>query len=81
MRRHHEERRRLLTRGERVFVWAYMLLSAVTLAGIPLVVFGRHGVRTAGIALLIVALLLMAIPISPFLRTRVRRRENQQKQA
>lgn len=79
MKRHREERRTLLTRGERVFVRGYMLLGIVALAGIPLVVYGRHGLRTAGIVLLLVALLIMAIPISPFLRARVRRREGQQR--
>jgi Zn-dependent protease with chaperone function len=45
------------------------------LGGVALLVWGKGAGRGVGIALLIVALLVVAIPISPFLRARIRRRE------
>lgn len=76
LRRGREERRRLLTRGERGFAWSVAVTpSLLVLGGIALLVWGKSAGHGVGIALLIVALLLMAVPISPFLRARVRRRE------
>lgn len=74
LRQGREERRRLLTRGERVFAWSYtMLVSLLAPAGVVLLVFDNGAARGVGIALLVLALLGMAVPISPFLRARVRR--------
>jgi Zn-dependent protease with chaperone function len=76
LKRGREERRRLLTRGERAFAWSLAVTpSLLVLGGITLLMWGRGAEHGVGIALLIVALLLMAVPISPFLRARVRRRE------
>lgn len=72
LRQGREERRRLLTRGERVFAWSYtMLVSLLAPAGV--VLLDNGAARGVGIALLVLALLGMAVPISPFLRARVRR--------
>jgi hypothetical protein len=76
MKRHREERRRLLTRGERAFLWGYTLLSSLLApAAVVLLLFGGGSVRIVGIVLLLVALLVMAVPISPFMRARVHRRD------
>ncbi len=75
LKQRREERRRLLTKGERAFAWSFVVApSLLVLGGIALLV-GKAPGHGVGIALLIVALLLMAVPISPFLRARVRRRE------
>jgi hypothetical protein len=76
MRRHREERRTLLTRGERIVGWSLTFSPSVFfLGGIALLLWGGGGTRTLGITLLILALLVMAVPVSPFLRARLRRRE------
>jgi hypothetical protein len=76
LRQRREEQRKLLTRGERVFAWSFTLApSLLVLGGIALLVGSKGTWHGLGIALLIAALLLMAFPISPFLRARVRRRE------
>ena len=74
--RNRAQLRAELTPGERRFFYAYGLVSPLLApAGIGLVVWGDSSTRGAGIALLIVALLVTAVPVSPFLRARVRRRE------
>ena len=66
----------MLTRGERAFAWTFAFApSVLVLGGIALLVWGKGAGRGVGITLLIVALLLVAVPISPFLQARVRRRE------
>jgi hypothetical protein len=76
LRRGREERRRLLTRGERVFAWSYTLLvSLLAPVGVVLLIAGSGAAHGVGIALLVLGLLAMAVPISPLLRARVRRRE------
>ena len=76
MKRNREARRKLLTRGERVFLMSSTLLSSLLApAAVVLLLFGGGSVRIIGIVLLLVALLLMAVPITPFMRARVRRRE------
>jgi hypothetical protein len=76
LRRGRAERRRLLTRGERVFARSYTLLASLLVpVAVVLLVVGSGATRGVGIALLVVGLLAMAVPISPFLRARVRRRE------
>jgi hypothetical protein len=78
LKRRREERRRLLTGGERAFAWSLAFApSLLVLGGIALLVRGKGAGHGVGIALLIVALLLMAVPISPFLQARVRRRKAQ----
>ena len=80
MRRHREERRRLLTRGERAFVSIWMFAAwALPLAGVLLLVYGAGSVRTAGVVLVALALLTMAVPVSPVLRARLRRREESER--
>jgi hypothetical protein len=74
LRRGREERRRLLTRGERVFAWGYTLLLVPV--GVVLLIVGSGAAHSVGVALLVVGLFAMAVPISPFLRLRVRRRED-----
>jgi Zn-dependent protease with chaperone function len=76
LRRGREERRRLLTRGEHVFAWSYTLLASLLApVGVVLLIVGSGAGHDVGIALLVLGLLAMAVPISPFLRARVRRRE------
>ena len=76
MRRSREKLRRELTPGERRFFYGYALVSPLSApAGIVLLVFGSHGVRGVGIGLLLLALVMAAVPISPILRARIRRRE------
>jgi hypothetical protein len=76
LRRGREERRRLLSRGERVFAWSYTLLvSLLAPVGVVLLIMGSGAAHGVGIALLVLGLLAMAVPISPFLRARVRRRD------
>jgi hypothetical protein len=78
MRRHREERRKLLTRGELAFYRTYLLLGPLLFpAGVVLLLSG--GAKAVGISLLVLALLVNAIPISPFLRARGKRREAQTK--
>ena len=73
-RRFREERRRRLTRGERVVAGTLVLLPGPgVVVGIVLLV-SNHA-RPVGIALLILGLLAMAVPIGPILGARVRRRE------
>jgi hypothetical protein len=76
LRRGREERRRLLTRKERIFAWVLAFLpSLLGLLGAVLLIGGTGAAQAIGIALLALALATMAIPISPLLRVRVRRRE------
>ena len=78
LKRGREERRRVLTTGERVFAWSYTVLTSLLIpAGVVLLLSGSGVTHGIGIALLVIGLLAMAIPISPFLRARVRRREAQ----
>jgi drug/metabolite transporter (DMT)-like permease len=74
LRRNREVRRRLLTRRERVLAWALAFLPSVFVVG-GIVLLSSGGGHAVGIVLLVLALLVMAVPISPFLRARVRRRE------
>jgi hypothetical protein len=74
--RQREERRRLLTRGERVFGWGFSVLPPIVVLGAVLLLLTATGTaRDVGIGLLLVALLAMVVPVSPVLRSRVRRRE------
>ena len=76
LKRGMEQRRRLLTRGERALAWSLAVApSLLVLGGVGLLVWDTGAGRGLGIALLIVALLVMAIPISPLLRASVHRRE------
>jgi hypothetical protein len=78
LKRGREERRRVLTTGERVFAWSYTVLSSLLIpVGVVLLLAGSGATHGIGIALLVIGLLTMAVPISPLLRTRVRRREAQ----
>lgn len=76
MRRSRRARRELLTLGERVFVWTMTLFGVVAVpAGIIILVSGDSGLRVVGIGLLLVVLVVMAVPVSPILQARVRRRQ------
>ncbi len=66
----------VLTTRERVLFYAYYAVSIPAMpAGVLLTIFGRGTTRTAGLALLVVAALLMAVPVGPILGGRVRRRK------
>jgi hypothetical protein len=76
LRRSRAQTRKQLTPGERRFAYGYTAVGIVLPPlAIGLLVFGVGSTRGVGIGLLIVALGMMAVPISPFLRARVRRRE------
>lgn len=78
LKRGREERRRLLTTGERVFACSYTVLTSLLIpVGVVLLLSGNGATHGIGIALLVIGLLTTAVPISPFLRGRVRRREVQ----
>jgi Zn-dependent protease with chaperone function len=78
LKRGREERRRVLTTGERVFAWSYTVLSSLLIpAGVVLLLTGSGATHGIGIVLLAIGLLAMAVPISPLLRARVRQREAQ----
>jgi hypothetical protein len=76
LRRSRKARRELLTPGERVAAWTMVFLSVVLApAGVIILLSGGSSLRLVGIALLVLALVVMAVPISPVLRARVRRRQ------
>jgi hypothetical protein len=76
LRRSRRARRELLTRGERIAAWTVTLLSTVLVpAGIIVLLSGDSSLRPVGIVMLIVALVVAAVPISPILQARVRRRQ------
>lgn len=53
-----------------------MIVSALLApVGIALLVFGGDAARRVALACVLVGLVLMVVPISPFLRARLRRRE------
>src|ERR1039458_4657994 len=60
LRRNREERRRLLTRGERIFGWTFAFLPAVGAVVAVLLLLGGSAPRAIGIGLLILALLVAA---------------------
>ena len=74
LRRLREGRRRL-TRGERIFGWTLAMLPPI-LAFVAVLLLLSGGARGVGIGLLVLALVMMTIPISPILKARVRRRED-----
>jgi hypothetical protein len=74
-RRVNDRLRKELTTGERVFFWCWygLLFTLPTAIFAAAFLGGAHGgVVIAG---LVVVLLLYAIPIEPFLKARIRRRE------
>ncbi len=74
MRRLREARRKRLTRGERILGWTLALGPGVLVViAVALLLFDHA--RAVGIALLIVALIVMAVPISSLLGVWVLRRE------
>jgi hypothetical protein len=74
LRRLREVRRKRLTRGERILGWTLALGPGVLVVVAVALLLLDHA-RTVGIGLLVVALVLMAMPVSPLLGAKVRRRE------
>lgn len=70
------ELRAQLTPGERAFwyLWTVLILS-MSLVTVGLALWGRGTARGLGIGLLFVTLVVYAVPISPILQGRVRRRQ------
>ena len=63
-----------LSRGERVFVWSWMLTLLAACCG-PAIAVASHGtLRSMGIAMSVVALVMMPTPVSPLMHARRRRR-------
>jgi len=76
LRRSRQARRELLTRGERIFAWTMVFLSVVFApAAVIILLSGDSSLRFMGIAMLVLALVVAAVPISPILQARVRRRQ------
>jgi hypothetical protein len=76
LRRQRQRRRALLTRRERILAWTMVFLSVgLAPAGVIILLSGGASLRSVGIALLVLALVVMAVPISPILQARVRRRQ------
>jgi hypothetical protein len=76
LRRSRRTRRELLTRGERILAWTMTLLPTVLVpAGVIILLSGDSSLRFAGITMLVLALVVAAVPISPILQARVRRRQ------
>lgn len=76
LRRSRQTRRELLTRGERIVAWTTVLMSVVLVpAGVVILLSGDSGLHFVGIAMLVLALVVAAVPISPILQARVRRRQ------
>jgi cytochrome b subunit of formate dehydrogenase len=76
LRRSRQARRELLTCGERIVAWTMVFLSVVFApAGVIILLWGDSSLRFAGIAMLVLALVVTAVPISPILQVRVRRRQ------
>jgi hypothetical protein len=77
LRRARQEQRTQLTGGERIVGWSLAVLPGIlAVVGVALLVSGVHGGGHAvGIALLILAVLVVAVPISPVMRAKARRRE------
>jgi len=76
VRRIRRELRAQLTPGERVFYYSWtILILALPLSAGGLTVLGRRAVRGAGIGLLFLTVVVYAVPVSPILQRRIRRRE------
>lgn len=76
LQRGRQERRKLLTRGERALGWSLAIApNLLLIGGIVLLLRDKSADHGVGIVLLIAAPFAMAVPISPFLRARVRRRQ------
>lgn len=76
VRRIRSELRAQLTPGERVFYYSWTILILVLpLSAGGLTVLGRRAVRGAGIGLLFLTIVVYAVPVSPILQRRIRRRE------
>jgi hypothetical protein len=70
------ELRQQLTVGERVFYYTWStLILVLPIVAFALAAFGSGTVRAVGVILLFVTLIVYAVPISPILRRRIRRRE------
>jgi hypothetical protein len=75
MRRSRRARRELMTLGERIVAWTMLFLgSTLAPAGVIILLTAGSSLRPVGIALLVLALVVMAVPTSPILQARVRRR-------
>lgn len=75
-RRGREERRKRMTSGERFLFWAWTITSGLLApVGVVLLVFGGGSLRAVALPCLLIGLVGMAVPISPVLRAKIRRRE------
>jgi hypothetical protein len=73
-----EERRKLLTRGERILAWSLTAApTLLTIGGLVLLMLGKGTGHALAIGLLIAALFATAVPASPFLQARRRRRRSE----
>ena len=70
------------TAGEVAFLYLWTAVGCLLpTVGLGLTIFGRGTVRAVGVGLLVAFVVLWAIPLSPILAARRRRRENKQDQA
>jgi hypothetical protein len=76
------EMRDQLTLRERAAVYSSLSLSFILPpVGVGILVLGAGSIQPIGIGLLVVALVLLAIPVSPFLKAKVRRREERSRES
>ena len=66
--------REQLTSGERAVAYAVLWLGAL-LPPVGVILAASSTTRGIGIGLLLLGLLILAVPISPFLKARIRKRE------
>lgn len=62
--------------GERIVAWTTVLMGVVLVpTGVITLISGDSGLHFVGIAMLVLALVVAAVPISPILQALVRRRQ------
>lgn len=67
------------TTGEVVFLYLWTAVGCLLPAvGLGLTIFGQHALRAVGVGLLVAFVVLWAVPLSPILAARRRRREGRQ---
>jgi hypothetical protein len=65
-----------LTRRERILLYSYYAISLPAMpVGLSLTIYGSGTSRTVGVALLLAAIAMSAVPLGPILVARARRRQ------
>jgi hypothetical protein len=77
LKRNQEQIGALLTPAERLFAYSWLSLTMVLPFAGAILIGAGGGTRRIGIGLLVAGLVFVAVPISPILRARIRRREQE----